>query len=276
MKKLLSIFLLCFAPIIYASETYTLVVPFPPGGGTDMIARYITEKISSQFGDKFIVINRAGANGMIGYQYFSETFNHNPNTLFFGTGSSNVIENIINPDLKWNVLNDTRTLILLGKYNLQLLTLKENAYTNLSEVANANIGTYSAATEMFSKALRISDRNNNQLVPYKGEAPARMALISKEIDIIADTAVQTDDFKNRVKIIATGEPSGLFGVYAITVMKNFDKSKLADLNAKFNKVIKEPEVQQWLRQRSVYDSGGTPEDGDKIFSGLKINFEKIK
>jgi len=276
MKKLLTLLLFLICPVIYAEETYTLIVPFPPGGGTDITARYVTEKVTKQFGDKFIVVNKPGANGMIGFHSMIETSKSNPNVLYFGTVGTNVVENIINPNVRWNILQETKTVVFLGKFEHQLIALTESPYNKLSDIKNANIGTYTSSVEMFVKLLDIENKNNNAIVPYKGEAPARLALLSKEIDIVSDTSVMTDDFKKKTKVITSGNQLGVYGVYSITALKSFDEATLNTLNEKFNTVLKDFEVQQWLAQRNLFGSGGTPADGDRVYLKIKSVYEKLK
>ena len=142
-------------------------------------------------------------------------------------------------------------------------------YNKLTDIKKANVGTYAASIELFAKFLGLTDKNDNVMVPYKGEAQARLALISKEIDVISDTSMQSEDYKSRIKVLATSSQYGIYGLYSITALKSFPDSSVRDLNTKFNSVLKDAEVQQWLASRNLHNAGGTPEDCDQTYLKIK-------
>ena len=272
-KLVLSLLLLLVSSLAWANE-YIIVVPFPPGGGTDSTARYLAKQLTDRYNDKFIVINRPGANGMIGFRHMLETAKTNPNVIYFGTNGSNVVEGLLNPMPDINVARDSKTLFIIAKFDLQILALKDSAINTLADVKNQNISSYSAALELFARAMGM-DKNGNVIVPYKGEAPARLALLSKEVPLASDTSIMTDDFRSKVKVVANGGPVGFYSVYSFDVPNSFDTFKLSDLNTKLNRILRDPEVQKWFESRGLRPLGGTPEEGDKIYNSLRTRFAKV-
>ncbi|MEN9389810.1 MAG: hypothetical protein RLY61_894 [Candidatus Parcubacteria bacterium] len=268
MKRLLVAFFLSLSSLVYASETYTLVVPFPAGGTTDTTARYFADKLNKRFLDKFIIVNKPGANGIIAYQYFLENSKHNPNVLLFGTLSTILLEDMTNPNNTLRVSDNTRVLVNLGKSDLLLIARKNDTRNKPSDFKNSNIGYFSPLLHLNAKLLGF-DKNGNEFIPYKGEAAARLALLSKEVDAIGDTSAQTDDFKSKVKVIGSSNSLNLYGVFSIVVMKNFDPFKLNDLNVKFNRVIHDNEVQEWMKIYNLHSAGGTPAEGDATYAIAK-------
>lgn len=265
MKKFIIALLVYIYSSLAFAETYTLITPFPPGGTTDTTARYLTDKLNKRFSDKFIIINKPGANGTIAYQYFLESYKHNQNTLLFGTLSTILLEDITNPSNPLRISDNTRVLINLGRSELLVMAHKEDPRNKVDDFKNSNIGYFSPLLYLNAKLLGF-DKNGNQFIPYKGEAATRLAFLSKEIDVIADTSSQTDDFKSKVKIIASSSKYNLYGVFSIIVPKNFDTFKLNDLNTKFNRILNDNEVQEWMKSRDLHGAGGTPEEGDASYN----------
>src|ERR1700737_4422388 len=88
----------------YPNRPIKVVVPYPPGGGTDVVARIVTQKIATILNTPIVVDNRAGAGGNIGTEVVARS-PADGYTLLVATGST-AINNTLTPDLTWELMRD--------------------------------------------------------------------------------------------------------------------------------------------------------------------------
>jgi tripartite-type tricarboxylate transporter receptor subunit TctC len=99
----------------YPNRPVHIVVPFPPGGPTDMYARILADKLKAGLGQSFIVENKAGATGRIGASFVANAA-ADGYTLLFGSTSSVVISSLLQPKQLFDPLKDFRPLSMLLDY----------------------------------------------------------------------------------------------------------------------------------------------------------------
>jgi tripartite-type tricarboxylate transporter receptor subunit TctC len=192
---------LCFAmgtPVLaqtsgadhYPNRAVHVVVPFPPGGPTDTYARILANKLQAALRQPFIVDNKAGATGIIGTSFVANA-PADGYTLLFGVNSSHVISPLLQPKRPFDPLRDFRPLSMLLYYPLYLLVNNDVPAKSVAELVAlgkaqpgelnmGSVGTGSAghlAIEMFKSTTGISAVH----VPYRGAAPAQIALMAGEI-----------------------------------------------------------------------------------------------
>jgi len=169
----------------YPTRTITLVVPYPPGGGVDAMARVVAEKLAGALGQQVVVDNRAGGSGLVG----TRTFIKNPPdgyTLFLGhTGSIS-----INPSLYTNAGFDPRKdfapIGLIASMPVALLATIGDVVAVAKTAGGAfNIGTSAVGTggyltaELFKSVTGI----DAAIIPYKGTAQVMNDLLGNHVPI---------------------------------------------------------------------------------------------
>jgi tripartite-type tricarboxylate transporter receptor subunit TctC len=170
-----------------------LIVPFPPGGGADAIARNISQKLTEALGQPVVIDNRAGAGGIIGLDAASKAA-PDGYTLLMAPSGPMVIHPSLHAKLSYNPSKDfapisqitTTPLILVVHPSLPVKSVKA-----LIQLAKASPGTLNFASvgkggsshlaaEMFMMMTAI----NMVHVPYKGLTPALTALLSGEVQVM--------------------------------------------------------------------------------------------
>jgi tripartite-type tricarboxylate transporter receptor subunit TctC len=183
----------------YPSKPVRIVVGFPAGGATDVVARTIGQKLSETLGQPVIVDNRAGAASNIGAEHVA-TSPKDGHTLFMGTVSTSINPSLYKK-LPYDPLRDftpisqvTSTPFMFVVHpSLPARSVKEFialARTRPGELNYASAGSGSGAhlfVEMFASMARVK----LQHVPYKGAAPATTATLSGETIFMFDNIVTT-------------------------------------------------------------------------------------
>ena len=176
----------------YPNRTVTLVVPYPPGGGVDVLARVVAEKLSGSLGQQVIVDNRVGGSGLVGTR---AAIRSAPDgyTLFFGhTGSIS-----INPSLYANSGFDPRKdftaigmfasmpVAILAHPTFEPKTVGDFIALAKKEGGKMNIGTSAVGTGGYLSAELFKSMTGIEavLVPYKGTAPLMNDLLGGHVKV---------------------------------------------------------------------------------------------
>lgn len=178
-------------PQPYPSQAIKIVVPYPPGGATDLLARKMAEQMSPRLGQPVIVENRAGAGGTIGSQYVARA-NPDGYTLVVGVTGSHAISPFLAAQPAYDPVKDfapvallvTAPLILVAHPSvpaIDLQTFIAHARSKPGGVTFGSSGTgtsFHLAGELFSVAAGVKMVH----VPYKGSAQAVADLVGGQID----------------------------------------------------------------------------------------------
>jgi tripartite-type tricarboxylate transporter receptor subunit TctC len=180
----------------FPNRPVTFVVPFPPGGASDIFARMLGQKLSVQLGQPFVVENRAGATGLIGTQYVARA-KPDGYTLLVASNSSQVIAPLLKTTPPFDSVKDFEPITMLGRYPFALdvnpkvpartvqelvaLAKKSPGKLNFGSIGDGS-GTHLVA-EMFKQRTGIDITH----IPYKGTAALGTALVAGEIDIQFDS-----------------------------------------------------------------------------------------
>ena len=217
-----SLFLLLIASlgnaqtVSFPDRPVTIVVPFPPGGGTDAGARLIAQKLSTRWGQSVIIDNKAGASGMVGSEYVSRA-KPDGYTLLIG----NIGTFSINPSLYKKMPYDPDKAFVpvsmiaeLPYFLLVTPSLKANNVKEFIAFAKANPGavTYASsgsgsgphlAGEMFEKATGLDMMH----VPYKGGGPAAADVMAGHVNMYFSTVLESIGSVKSGKLKALGASS---------------------------------------------------------------------
>jgi len=176
----------------WPNKTIRFIVPFPAGGGTDVVARMVAKHVQDKLGQTVIVENRGGANGAIGLMTVKQTL-HDGYTFAFTSDTPMTVNPWAYKDLPYQPLKDfvpvTSAVRLPGMLAAhpsfpantvaELIALAKEKPGSIN-YASAGVGNFShLAMELFSSAANVK----LQHVPYKGTAPAAQALLSGEVQV---------------------------------------------------------------------------------------------
>src|SRR3954467_2731626 len=170
----------------YPNKPIRLVLPYPPGGGTDVIARPLAQKLTEHLGQQVIVDNRGGANGNIGMEYVAKSPPDGYTLLFALTGQYAVNPSLY-PKLPYDPVRDYAPISLLAnapyllvvhpslpaKSTAELIALMKARSGQLAYSSSGNGSGAHLAGEMFRSLAKV----NVTHVPYKGAGPAMPDLI---------------------------------------------------------------------------------------------------
>lgn len=202
--------------LTFPDRPVTIVVPFPPGGGTDAGARLIAQKLSTRWGQSVIIDNKAGASGMVGSEYVSRA-KPDGYTLLIG----NIGTFSINPSLYKKMPYDpdkafapVSMIAELPFFLLVTPSLKANNVKDFIAYAKANPGavTYASsgsgsgphlAGEMFEKAAGLDMMH----VPYKGGGPAAADVMAGHVNMYFSTVLESIGSVRSGKLKALGTSS---------------------------------------------------------------------
>jgi len=189
-----------FATIVlaenYPSKPMRLIVPWPASGGTDIVARIVSQRLAENLGQPIIVDNRAGASGMIGTGLASRSPADGYTLLLGSVGPNAVLPNLIKK-LPYNTLNDFTTVSLIANTFYVLVinpTLSVNNIKELISIAKSKpgqltIGSSGSGTPAQLSGLLFKAATGIDIthVPYKGSAAPAMEVIGGQITMTIES-----------------------------------------------------------------------------------------
>lgn len=273
----------------YPEKTVTIVLGFSAGGPTDVVARILADKLTSKFGQSFVVENKVGASGTLAANAVK---NARPDgyTLMLGSSSTLSIVPNIRKDVQYDPIKDFTAIALVANYPYFLIapgTSQFSTYDDLiayGKTPSARLTYASAgngavnhlAGEWFKSATQI----NATHVPYKGDSAALSDLIAGRVDFafIAGAAALPHLESRRLKMLASASSvPGRGGQNVLTIGEEripgfsaepwnglmgpagLPEPIVQKLNAAVNEVMKDPEVTAKLAAMEQYAFTGTPE-----------------
>ena len=173
-----------------------LVVPFPAGGATDVIARMVAQKVSDTLGQPVVVQNRTGATGAIGSEYVARA-TPNGYTLLVATASTHAVLPAYRLDLPYDTVTSFQAVSLLATFpNLLVVNPDKVPSKTVAEFiaylksrpgqlnfASSGLGS---SVHFAGELFKLMTKTDMQHVPYRGSAPALVDLLAGNVDLIFD------------------------------------------------------------------------------------------
>jgi tripartite-type tricarboxylate transporter receptor subunit TctC len=288
----------------YPNKLVKLVVPFPPGGGTDIMGRLIAQKLSEVWQQTVIVDNRPGANTLIGTEFVAKAPGDGY-TLLMASPS-----HTINPSLYKNLRFDTQNdfsgaaIVAVGPLVLAINpSVKAKSVRELIELAKAQPGKISYASAGTGSSTHLAGKLFENLagvemmhVPYKGTSPAMTDLIGGQVlaTFLPLPGILPHIRNGKLKAIAltgnkrfTGMPelptiaeSGLSGYevqqwWGLVVPSGTPKSIVMKINADVTKILESQSVRDQLAAAGAEPGSGSPEQFDSLIRNEIVQWEKL-
>lgn len=289
----------------WPSRPIRLVVPFPAGGGTDIIARDLTQKVTEATQWPFIVDNKPGSGGAIGLDNVAKS-PADGYSLVLGQTSNLAINPSLYKKLPYDPVKDLTPISMVASAPMTLVVSANSPFKSLADVvsaAKAKPGTINfatsgngtvghLATELFQKEAGIKLVH----IPYKGAAQGMTDVIGGQVQIyvasiptvighvksgkmrvLAVTSLKRVDDLPQVPTVAE---SGYKGFEAVTWFGVLGPAKLpkdiaARLNAQINKALQTPELQKKLGDQGADVAGSTPDQFGKLISAEMTKWGKV-
>jgi tripartite-type tricarboxylate transporter receptor subunit TctC len=275
----------------YPDHPIKLIVPVPPAGGVDILARAIGQKMSVSMGVPVVVDNRAGASAAIGTEVLAKS-RPDGYTIMMGY-SAHATNPIFNPGLPYDTKKDFAAIAHVGYIPLILVVPASSPASSVKDLialAKAKPGELQfasggagAGAHLSGELLKITAGVDIIHVPYKGNAPALNDLLGGHVTMMFDTintalphvrvgtlkalAVTSSKRSQLAPDVPTMTEAGLPGFeisawYVVFAPANTPKDIMQRLNAEVNKAVKDPELRATLGVQGVELTGGTAEEAD--------------
>ncbi len=268
-----------------------LVLPYPPGGASDITARLLADKLGTMWKVPVVVENRPGANGIIANEQVATAAPDGYSVLMANLGP-NAINHAVYAKLPYDSVRDFRPVILTTKVPLVLVTTKDSSFQNMQDLlaqarekpgqmayGSAGVG---AGSHMAGELLAASAGVKLLHVPYKGDAPAISDLMGKQIAFALPTAIAASAHLKggKLKALAVTSETRLPSLPDVPTLaealnlrewsavswggfmvpRQTPDAVVAKLNADIGKVLSDAEIRAKLQEQGAIVVGGTPEE----------------
>jgi len=198
MRGVVALFALFSVSVLaqYPAKPVKLVVPFAPGGGTDILGRILAERLADALGKSFVVENRPGGAATLGAELVARS-DPDGYTLLFGTSAELTIAPSLRSNIRYNPVSDFLPVSMIGSTPAILLASNTFPAKNLKEIiamARQNPGRVTFASggsgtapHLAGELLREMAGIDMQHVPYKGSGPAQSDLIGGHVNLMFST-----------------------------------------------------------------------------------------
>jgi len=287
----------------YPAKPVRMIVPFPPGGGTDILARLVAQKLTEANHWTVVPDNRAGAGGTIG---LAEAARAAPTgyDIVMGQKDNMVVAPWLYKNLSYNPVKDLTAVAHVAYTPVVIVTQANSKFKTLDDVVTAaraapdtvtygspgNGTTIHLAGEIFNGAAKIKMRH----VPYKGSNAAMMDVLAGNVDLMVSSVpsalAQIKAGKLRPLAVTSAKRStslpdtptvaelGYKGFdvstwYGLFVPAKTPKDVIATLNTEVNKLLATPEMKAAIIAQGAEPQSMTPEQFETL---LKSDYEKWK
>jgi tripartite-type tricarboxylate transporter receptor subunit TctC len=288
----------------YPSKTIKIIVPAPPGGAIDLIARVVGDKLSTSMGQPVIIDNKPGASNNLGTDVLAKS-PADGYTIGIVGGSHNINKFLFknlgwDPEKSFEPIVYTHVVPLVFAMNPQIpaKNLPEFIAWMKANPENAKIATSGrgSAQEMAAEMFKMATKVDMLFVPYKGSSAAHPDLLAGRTALYIDTisAIQTHVKAGTVKGIAVStiqrtnalpnippaDEQGLKGFDANTnggflAPAGTPKAIVNKLNAEINAVLKMPDVRNKLEAAGIDIQGGTPQEYAALIKSDLAKWSKV-
>ncbi len=294
----------CYAQT-YPAKPVRLVVPYPPGGGSDTIARPLAQKLTELMGQQMIVDNRGGAGGNVGMELVAKA-PPDGYTLVFALTAQLAVNPALYRKLPYDPVRDYEPISLLasGPYllvthpSLPARSVKEFvalAKSRPGQIAYASSGNGSGG-HLAAELLKSMAKIDMVHIPYKGGGPALVDVLAGQVQVLfappassaqhiqagklralgVTTAKRTALLPDVPTIAEAGVPGYDSGVwYGVLAPAGTPKDVVAKLNADMVRALKQPDYHKLLVNNAIDAIGSSPEELARFIKSELAKWAKV-
>src|SRR5580692_5622382 len=273
-------------PAKYPSRPIHIVVGFTPGGGNDILARIVGQKLSESLGQPVVIDNKPGGGAIVATEYVAKS-KPDGYTLLVGASGAMAINPAVYTKLPYDPVKDFIPVSELGSFPLILIVNASSPIKSVAELvayakanpARANYSSSSAAFQLVTELFKQKTGAPMQEIPYKGANDSVMAVISGQVTAtIADTGSVSGQVKGgQVRALAVTSPARAADLPDVPTMKEAGTDVDAvlwsgifaprqtppaivkKLEAELTRIIREPDVVARLKPLGIQPVGNSSE-----------------
>jgi tripartite-type tricarboxylate transporter receptor subunit TctC len=270
----------------WPTKPIKLVLQFPPGGSTDVVARILAQSLTASLGQPVIVENKPGADGAIAADYVlrSEPDGH---TFFLASNTPMMQVPLLKKNPPYDPIKSFTPVAFVGRYIYVLVTSPSLPVNNAAELltyarnhpGKLNFGVFSSVGQLMFSSIRDDAKVDMNAIPYKGEAPTINDILGGHVQLTFATPTSTLSQINEGKLralavllperlpflpnVPTVKEAGLPELKPVTFAALYGPAKLpADIANKMsealNAVIARPEVREKVEKQGLSLVGSNP------------------
>jgi tripartite-type tricarboxylate transporter receptor subunit TctC len=289
----------------YPAKPVRMIVPWPPGGGSDIVARILTQKMGESVGQQFVVDNRGGAAGIIGTALAAKA-SPDGYTIFLGNSATNVTNAVLYTNLGFDVIKDFDPVSLAASSpyflsvhpavpaksvkELVALARAKPGYLNYGTGGNGSAPHFAAALFNYMAKTEMTH------VPYKGGAGHTLAVVGGEVHLNFTSPLEVMPHVKAGRLRALGVTSltrwssapelptvtesgvpgyEFTGWWGVLAPAGTPKALIAKLHAETVKAVRAPDVAQKFAAQGVDTVGSTPGEFAKVIASELTKWRKV-
>ena len=279
----------------YPVKPIRIIVPLPPGGSNDVLARTLGQKMSEAFGQPVVVENKPGAAGNIATDYVAKSA-PDGYTIAIAPNQTVAVNPVLYPKLPFDVLNDLEGVTLLGRVPMVLVVSSKVSANSVAELIAQAKGapdklSYASAgsgspQHMAAEVFKSMTGTRLTQIPYKGSAPALVDVLGGNVDVMFCPINSALPHIRSGKLRALGTTGTkrlalLPGVPTIAeTVPNYESdiwigmvapaktppANIAKLNAELRRSLAAPDVQTKLAEQGIFAESSTAADFTKLIA----------
>ena len=289
----------------YPSKPITLIIPFPPGGSTDIVGRIAADGMARELGQPFVVDNRGGAGGGIGAKAIAEAA-ADGYTLGIATLSTHVVNPIVYRDLRYDALKDFSFVSQIAAVPNVLAIHPSVPARNMAEFiayAKQNPGKLNFGTpgigslgHLIGETFMYSAKVKMTHVPYRGAGPALNDALAGQVQVLFDNLPSSlpHIHAGKLRALAVASPNRVSSLQEVPTFAETGQPLVNDpswfgligparlpqetvskLHAALVATLKQPEVLKRLDAAASVPVGNSPEAFRKVVADALDNTRKV-
>jgi len=289
----------------YPTKPIHIVVPLPPGGSNDVLARLLGQKMSESFGQPVIVDNKPGAAGNIATDFMAKAVGDGYN-IAVAPNQTVAVNPVLYPKLPFDVNRDLTGITMMGRVPMVLVVspakVQATTVAELIALAKANPDKLSYASagsgspqHMAAEVFKSMTGTKLTQIPYKGSAPALVDVLGGQVDVmfcpmnsvlphirsgklraLGTTGTKRVDLLPNVPTIAETVPNYESDIWIGMVAPAKTPSAIINkLNAELRRSLALPDVKNKLAEQGIYAETSTPAEFTRLIASDQKRWAEV-